>query len=68
MERTELTPHIEEMKRVLGDKIDEEQLVSELTRYIDEYHVGIDAAKRGIIRQYGNTDTSSFVTAGSVVK
>ena len=68
MERTELTPHIEEMKRVLGDRIDEEQLVSELTRYIDEYHVGIDAAKRGIIRKYGNTDTSSFVTAGSVVK
>ena len=68
MEGKELTPIIEEMKRVLGDKIDEEQLKAELDKYLNEYHVGIDAAKRGIMRKYGASDSTSFVTAGSVVK
>lgn len=56
------------MKRVLGNKIDEEQLITEVNRYLNDYHVGIDAAKRGIIRKYGGADSSSFVTASSVVK
>ena len=53
MERTELTPHIEEIKRVLGDKIDDEQIETELRKYLDDYHVDVNAAKRGIIRKYG---------------
>ena len=68
MEGKELTPIIEEMKRVLGDKIDEEQLKAELDKYLNEYHVGVDAAKRGIMRKYGASDSTSFVTAGYVVK
>ncbi len=68
MDMTELTPHIEEMKRVLGDKIDEEQLIAELNKYLNDYHVNIESAKRGIIRKYGGSDSSSFVTASSVVK
>lgn len=63
MDRTELTPHIEEMKRVLGDKIDDEQLEAELNKYLNDYHVNIESAKRGIIRKYGGSDSSSFVTA-----
>ncbi|MBQ8373711.1 MAG: single-stranded DNA-binding protein, partial [Candidatus Methanomethylophilaceae archaeon] len=39
-----------------------------LDKYLNEYHVGIDAAKRGIMRKYGASDSTSFVTAGSVVK
>ncbi len=68
MEKEELTPHIEELQRVLGDKIDEEQLCEELNRYLNEYHVNIDAAKRGIIRKYGGTDTQTFVTGNSLIK
>ncbi|MBP5685525.1 MAG: single-stranded DNA-binding protein, partial [Candidatus Methanomethylophilaceae archaeon] len=64
----ELTPHIQELQRVLGDKIDEEQLIAELNKYLNEYHVNIDAAKRGIIRKYGGTDTATFVTGNSLVK
>ncbi len=67
MDRTELTPHIEEIKRVLGDKIDDEQIESELNKYLNEYHVDISAAKRGIIRKYGGTDTG-FATANNVAK
>ena len=68
MEMEELTPHIQELQRVLGDKIDEEQLIAELNKYLNEYHVNIDAAKRGIIRKYGGTDTATFVTGNSLVK
>ena len=68
MNREELTPHIEEIKRVLGDKIDDEQLEMELNKYLNDYHVNIESAKRGIIRKYGGSDSSSFVTASSVVK
>jgi len=68
MVNEELTPHIQELQRVLGDKIDEEQLEAELNKYLNEYHVNIDAAKRGIIRKYGDTDTSTFVTGNSLVK
>jgi replication factor A1 len=53
---------------VLGDKIDEEQLKMELNKYLNEYHVNIDAAKRGIIRKYGGTDTATFVTGNSLIK
>ena len=41
------------MKRVLGDKIDDEQLEAELNKYLNDYHVNIESAKRGIIRKYG---------------
>ena len=68
MNREELTPHIEEIKRVLGDKIDDEQLEMELNKYLNDYHVNIESAKRGIIRKYGGSDSASFVTASSVLK
>ena len=67
MDTNELTPHIEEIKRVLGNKIDDDQLMAELRKYIDDYHVDITAAKRGIIRKYGGADTG-FATADTVSK
>lgn len=69
MNGTELTPHMEEIKRVLGNKIDDEQLEMELNRYLNDYHVNIETAKRGIIRKYGGSDmTASFATSASIVK
>lgn len=62
----ELTPHIEELKRVLEDKVDEEQLLSELNTYLNVYHVSLEAAKRGIIRKYGGE--IGFVTAETITK
>ena len=68
MEMEELTPHIEELQRVLGDKIDREQIIAEFDKYLNEYHVNVDAAKRGIMRKYGAADTNTFVTGNSLVK
>lgn len=67
MDNSELTPHIEEIKRVLGNRIDDDQLMAELRKYIDEYRIDITAAKRGIIRKYGGTDIG-FATADNVSK
>ncbi len=68
MNTEELTPHFEEMKKVLNGKIDDDQLRKELDTYLNAYHVTIEAAKRGIMRKYGVGDTSSFVTANTISK
>ena len=67
MERIELTPHMEEIKRVLGDRIDDETLEAELNKYLNEYHVDIVSAKRGIIRKYG-ADAAGTATAANATK
>ena len=67
MNMEELTPHIEELKRVLGDKADEAVIVAELDTYLNKYHLDIDSAKRGIIRKLGGTSVG-FVTAAAVQK
>jgi len=66
MEIEELTPTIEEMKRVLEGKVDESTLIEELNTYLNIYKVSLEAAKRGILRKYGG-DTG-FVTAEAVNK
>ena len=66
MELEELTPTIEEMKRVLEGKIDESTLIEELDTYLNVYKVSLEAARRGILRKYGG-DTG-FVTAAAVNK
>ncbi len=63
----ELTPTIEELKRVLEGKADEETIVRELDTYINVYRSTVDAAKRGIIRKYGG-DELEFVSGESVKK
>lgn len=65
MEMNELTPHVEELKRVLEGKVDEQQILTELNTYLNVYHVSLEAAKRGIIRKYGG---DVFVTAEAMSK
>lgn len=67
MKMEELTPHIEELKRVIGESADEKQITDELNTYLNVYHVSIDAAKKGIMRKYG-VDAPLFVPAASVTK
>ena len=66
MNETELTPVKERIKGVLGDRIDDETLDAELDRYINQYHVSLDAAARGIIRKFTKDDAGA--TAFNVTK
>ncbi|HKM13653.1 MAG TPA: single-stranded DNA-binding protein, partial [Candidatus Methanomethylophilaceae archaeon] len=61
-----LTPHYEELKRVLKDKVDDTELMNELKKYVNEFHVSPEAAKRGILRKHGSLEQTPFQT--SVVK
>ena len=64
----ELTPHLEELKRVLKDtKIDEKKIADELRIFLDEYHLEPEAAIRGIARKLGGPSTQ-FMTSANVTK
>lgn len=67
MNEQELTPHYEELKRVLKDKVDDEQIMNELKKYVNEFHISPEAAKRGILRKYGALEQTPFQSS-SVVK
>lgn len=67
MNDEELTPHFDELKKVLEGKIDDKTLMEELRIFLDKYHLDIEETKRGIVRKYGGTNTG-FVTAESVTK
>lgn len=67
MDIDELTPHIEEMKRVLNGKVDDDTLLEELNVYLNVYHLDLESSKRGIIRKYGGS-TAGFVSAAAVQK
>ncbi|MDR0523821.1 MAG: single-stranded DNA-binding protein [Candidatus Methanoplasma sp.] len=68
MNKEELTPHFEELKRELAGKVTDEQLWKELNTYLNEYRVSIDATKSGIKRKYGADPTIPFVSAESASK
>ena len=67
MDKEELTPHMEELKRVLEGKITEKELMEELDKYVNEYDVDVESAKRAIIRKFGGEE-SGFVTGDAVSK
>ncbi len=60
MNNEELTPHFEELKRVLEGKVDDSEIMAELKRYILEFHITPDAAKRGILRKFGVSEPTPF--------
>lgn len=63
----EITPHIEDIKRVLNENVDDEELIKEFRKYTETYRMSPEEAKRGIIRKHGGP-TIEFVTADAVVK
>ncbi|MDD4244574.1 MAG: single-stranded DNA-binding protein [Candidatus Methanomethylophilaceae archaeon] len=67
MNKEELTPHVEELKRVLEEKVTEKELMSELDKYVNEYGVDMESAKRAIRRKFGGEE-SGFVTGDAVSK
>ena len=67
MNKEELTPHVEELKRVLEEKVTEKELMSELDKYVNEYGVDMESAKRAIRRKFGGEE-SGFVTGDAISK
>ncbi len=71
MEREELTPHLNELKRVLKDKATDEEILKELNTFINEYGIDADATKKALLKKYGiapEPNVKTFVTGNDVQK
>jgi replication factor A1 len=53
MEKQELAPHVSEIARVLGNKIEETEIEKELDTYLNLYRVSLETAKRSVVRKLG---------------
>ncbi len=49
----DISPHLEEIKRALGEGVVEEKILSDLKILLFEYNVPVEEAKRTIIKKYG---------------
>ncbi|NLL95353.1 MAG: single-stranded DNA-binding protein [Thermoplasmatales archaeon] len=67
MKGNELTPHVEELKRVLGKKVSEEDIRAELDNFVNRFGVDVENAKKAIVRKLGDEGVS-FITADAVKK
>ncbi|NLN71168.1 MAG: single-stranded DNA-binding protein, partial [Thermoplasmatales archaeon] len=67
MNEKELAPHVEELKKGLEEKATGKELMDELNKYVNDYGVDIDSAKRAIRRKFGGEETG-FVTGDTVSK
>jgi replication factor A1 len=54
-ENNEIAPHVEDIARVLGDKIDVEELEKELIQYLTKYRLPLGTAKQMLVKKYGGT-------------
>lgn len=57
----------EDLKKTLGDKVDDDTLNAEIVKYVDTYEVPASNAKMAILKKYNGT-ASGFVTADSIEK
>jgi replication factor A1 len=53
-----LQPHVEDIARALGGKADKKEIGEELENYIKVYRVGIEDAKRSIVKKFGGAPVS----------
>ena len=67
MNREELAPHIEEIKKALGNTVSDDVIAKELDEYVNIFHIPLENAKRSVLMKHGN-DNMGFVTGENVVK
>jgi replication factor A1 len=53
MEKDEIAPHVKEIARVLGNKVEESKIEEELENYLNVYRVSLDTAKRSVVKNFG---------------
>ena len=53
MEKEKIAPHVDDIYRVLEKKVDRHKIELELENYVNTYRVGLDVAKRSIVKKYG---------------
>lgn len=59
MEKEDIAPHVEDVAKVLGDRVSREEIEEELRNFLAVYRVPMDIAKRSIVKKH-NGDISSL--------
>ncbi len=54
-ENEDIAPHVEDIVRVLKDKVDKEEIDRELKHYLTEYRIPLSTAKQMLVKKYGGT-------------
>lgn len=54
-ENEDIAPHVDDIARVLGDKMDRDEIDRELRQYLTEYRIPLGTAKRMLVKKYGGT-------------
>jgi replication factor A1 len=52
-ENEDIAPHVDDIARVLGDKIEKEEIDRELRQYLTEYRIPLSTAKQMLVKKYG---------------
>jgi len=55
VEPDQIAPHVEDICRVLGNKVDRTEIERMLMNYIEIYKISVDDAKRAIVKHYGGS-------------
>jgi replication factor A1 len=55
VEPDQIAPHVEDISRVLGSKVDKKEIERMLMNYIEIYKISVDDAKRAIVKHYGGS-------------
>ena len=53
MENEDIAPHVKEVARVLGNKVEESKIAEEMETYLKVYRVSMETAKRSIVKNFG---------------
>jgi replication factor A1 len=53
MENEDIAPHVKEVARVLGNKVEESKIAEEMETYLKVYRVSLETAKRSIVKNFG---------------
>ena len=53
MDREKMAPHVDDIIRAIGGKVEKKKIEEELENYIVTYRVNLETAKRSIVRKYG---------------
>ncbi|UCE36318.1 MAG: hypothetical protein JSW00_12380 [Thermoplasmata archaeon] len=57
-ENEDIAPHVEDIARVLGDKVDKEEIDRELKQYLKEYRIPLSTAKQMLVKKYGGAPSN----------
>ena len=58
VENEEIAPHVEDIARVLENKVEMEEIEKELRQYLTQYRIPLGTAKQMLVKKYGGTPSS----------